>query len=363
MLTWAVYLWPRGPSRPIHSDTLFGALCWAWRVLYGREAVERFLSGASEEPPFVVSSAFPAIRNSNGVVRAYPMPIATGRMRAEAAALQEAGATPRELRERLTAEEALRKLRRLPYISESALQAVAAGTDIGDLWSRDEASHRLAEVTRLGMLLSRGELDSLPVRARGCSLCRDVDIPRNHANRLAGATVEGLLFSVPARFYAPGVGLWFALRATDLEPFRPLLRYLADTGIGGKRSVRLGQFDIPLSEIHEVALPGGDPPARFMALSLYAPEADEIVAEDRGSAYRLVPWHPRHESRGAPPGLPVFKGRLLVMEEGSVLVPRVVGREFYGRCHRVPLEIGTARGFQPWHCAATIPLFLAAEKA
>ena len=39
MRTWAVYLWPRGPSRPIYSDTLFGALCWAWRAIHGPEAL------------------------------------------------------------------------------------------------------------------------------------------------------------------------------------------------------------------------------------------------------------------------------------------------------------------------------------
>src|SRR5829696_2567571 len=43
----------------VPSDTLFSALCHAYLELYGREALEGLLARFDEEPPFLISSAFP----------------------------------------------------------------------------------------------------------------------------------------------------------------------------------------------------------------------------------------------------------------------------------------------------------------
>ncbi len=46
----------------LHSDTLFGAICWAWRLLYGEEDLLELLDlYCQARPPFLISSTFPFI--------------------------------------------------------------------------------------------------------------------------------------------------------------------------------------------------------------------------------------------------------------------------------------------------------------
>lgn len=361
MRTWAVYLWPRGRSRPVHSDTLFGALCWAWRALHGRRALEQLLEGAADRPPFVVSSAFPTLRGRQGVIRTYPLPC-LGVPHPGAFTGPSAAAERRDrIRKEMEASQGIRDLARSSHCSEAILGKITSGETVAQLW-REQGAGTPGGVTGLSdILLTRSELEALPSQLRVGPLWTDRDIPRNHTNRVAGATVEGLLFSVTARSYAENAGLWFAYRAEELDPLLPLLRYLADTGIGGKRSVGLGHFSIPLDEIHETGIPGSESGHRFASLSRYVPESGEVDFENPQSSYRLLAWHPKHEARGAPPRQRIFKGRFWVMEEGSILVPREPGREFYGRCHPLGPATDHPGGFPVWHNGTTIPVFLPAE--
>lgn len=361
MRTWAIYLWPRGPSRPIYSDTLFGALCWAWRAVRGPDAVTQLLARAVEAPPFVTSSAFPVLRTSRGVIRTYPTPLI---VRSETIFREDparASDNRRRVRDEDRDRQAIREIERVPYVSEQILASVTAGERLEALRELFSAQTDWERIIGSGVLFRPEELDPMPMALRGQPLFRESDILRNQTDRVRGAAAEGMLFTVPARFYAEGLGLWFALRADALDPFIPCLRYLADTGIGGMRSVGLGQFGIPLEDIHELGLPAAREPSRFMVLSRYAPEPGEILPEDPRGSYRLVPWFPKHEARGAAPGMAVFKGRLLVMREGSVLVPQDPGREFYGRCIAVAGPQKGPDSYPVYHNGATIPVFLPVE--
>ncbi len=42
-----------------HSDTIFGAICWGIRTLYGESRLLEILNGFKSKPPFLLSSAFP----------------------------------------------------------------------------------------------------------------------------------------------------------------------------------------------------------------------------------------------------------------------------------------------------------------
>lgn len=48
-------------ASPLHADTFFGAICWAWADLHGRESLEAMLARfARGEPDFVLSDGLPA---------------------------------------------------------------------------------------------------------------------------------------------------------------------------------------------------------------------------------------------------------------------------------------------------------------
>jgi CRISPR-associated RAMP protein, Csm4 family len=51
------------PASILRSFTLFGAICWSYRLLYGKEALEDFLANFVKSPKFLISSAFPYIND------------------------------------------------------------------------------------------------------------------------------------------------------------------------------------------------------------------------------------------------------------------------------------------------------------
>lgn len=77
-----IYLTPRGAFRaPPRSDTLFGLLAHAVRVVYGRASVERFLAPVFESPaqaPLTLTSAFPWIETERGKLHFFPAPLSGG---------------------------------------------------------------------------------------------------------------------------------------------------------------------------------------------------------------------------------------------------------------------------------------------
>jgi CRISPR-associated protein Csm4 len=55
-----VYL---SPTSIIRSFTLFGAICWNYKLIYGKEKLEDLLNEFIHNPPFFISSAFPYIKD------------------------------------------------------------------------------------------------------------------------------------------------------------------------------------------------------------------------------------------------------------------------------------------------------------
>lgn len=74
MKTFAVYLWPRSSlASELGSDMLFGAVCWAFRVM--EQADLSKLPGPEGPSRFAFSSTFPVYKVGDDVVRFYPRPI------------------------------------------------------------------------------------------------------------------------------------------------------------------------------------------------------------------------------------------------------------------------------------------------
>ncbi|MBL8149871.1 MAG: hypothetical protein JNN15_08080, partial [Blastocatellia bacterium] len=78
-----VYLLPKSPftkSAP-RSDTLFGAICWAIRLLYGQQKlvdiIEKFDAAIeSARPlPFLLTSCFPYFQDKQGKIHFLPKPL------------------------------------------------------------------------------------------------------------------------------------------------------------------------------------------------------------------------------------------------------------------------------------------------
>jgi CRISPR-associated protein Csm4 len=342
MRTYAVYLWPRGAlASEIGSDTLFGAVCWAIRLL-GLADVGELLAGFSP-PRFAFSSPFPVYRSGGERVRFYarptwldPTPADLDRVAADES-LARPGANPKEVKLRLV--DSAKIVAGASFVSEELFGQITSGaTDARTLMERILArSAQDGKVERAdSALITRTERLRVEARQPLKNLMRRTAVLHNQIDRVAGATAEGLLFYTNELHFAEGAGLWCLVRASDADAeglIRPALRYLADTGLGADRTSGKGHFAIEMTDAP--ALPDAGASANgWLTLSRYLPEAGEWSPSEGPLAYRLTNLWAKRDQRYPPAGIsrtsPVYKRRLRVFEPGSTfpLGPR---KEIYGR--------------------------------
>lgn len=368
METYAIYLKPKGSlASQIHSDTLFGAFCWAIRHLYGKDRLESLLGAFAKDPQFILSSAFPCLFHSGEKVRFYPKPLLPDLTSEQVERL--ASVSPAEARRNLLDNkravvgvvEKAKPLKDMAYVSERLFSEIVKGQmDTEGLFKRlvkrGVAEH---DIERIGnALITTGERKKIDPNAEWDAFWGEADVQRNEIDRVAGSPVEGRLFFTRETVFARGVaGLWFVLRAPDLGFVKPLLRYLEDTGIGGERTVGKGHFTIPLEEIKEIALPQADKEANaFVTLSRYIPANGEAAFTQVPLSYRLSTIRPKHEAMLPGVGHHTFKAMLRILEPGSIVPLQEPRKEYYGRI--VPVGMSAERGgWQVYHNGMTIPVF------
>lgn len=112
------------------------------------------------------------------------------------------------------------------------------------------------------------------------------------------------------------------------KPFTQVLRLLGDEGLGLDRTSGKGLFEI--ENASDGTLPGPPAAQRFLTLSLYAPEAEEI---DHGllqhSGYELV------QRSGYVSGLSYRRQSLTMFAEGSVFNGAPFAKPQYGATREV----------------------------
>lgn len=242
----AIYLESRGAYRnELHSDTLFGLICWAIREVFSEarlvELLEAFAAG---QPPFLISSAFPRAQDGKPFL---PRP-----------QLQ----PPQPVGEQEEAQR-LKRYKRLRYIpAEHFNQFVQGGYSERSYYASGDWREVEDEVE-----------DLVPQRT---------DRLRSTIDRLSGTTDgEGTLFA--GTEYRAGSGLYFLLDGAEAELVENALRFLEDFGWGGGNSVGYGHFAATVGES-----PLGEPvaaPDRFVTLSLYHPRPEELTHFRTGEAW------------------------------------------------------------------------------
>ena len=287
----AIYLQSRGAYRnELHSDTLFGLICWAIRQVFSEERLVELLKAfADGQPPFLLSSAFPCVKNDSGWKPFLPRPLLP----------------PPEPVAELSREEAqrLKQYKRIRYIPADHFNKFLQG-DYSD------GSYYKSDVWQAVKVPMPQHTDRL----------------HSTIDRLSGTTDgEGTLFSEPE--YRTDA-LYFLLDGEEAELVENALRFLEDFGWGGGNSVGYGLFAAT-----EGKSPLGDPvpdPDRFVILSLYYPQTDELTHFKTGEA-----WYELVVRKGKVGGhfLQVddfWKRSALMFAPGSTF-PAVAEKQAYGR--------------------------------
>jgi CRISPR-associated protein Csm4 len=363
MDTYAIYLKPKGSFvSPIHSDTLFGAICWAIRVIYGAGPLEEILAAFNGHPKFVPSSAFPYLRRGDQLVRFFPKPqlpeLRSGVVEDLAKAKSKTDDTSSLAFKQavLTIVEKLKDLKNASYVSESLFQEIILGqTDMKSLYHRLKGRGSVTQdIEKLGsVLITMGGREPIDPDGELRTVLREADVQRNQIDRVAGSTVEGLLFFDKQTFLRRDVtGMWFILRTDELDLLKPALRYLEDTGIGGERAVGKGHFEIPLGEIEQISLPEADTPNSYVSLSRYLPRDAECDFTGSPLSYTVVNFRGKHESRFPVPDQPIYKDLVRVLAEGSIF-PLRERKAFYGKIERV----GNLADRIVWQNGVALPVF------
>lgn len=283
-----VYLKPRASYRPaMRSDTLWGALCWGVRLLYGEEYLVKFIEGYGQEGPEVaplfITSAFPFIdKGPYNRILFFPPPLLGLKPYEEIPAglsFQEARV---ELRER-------KEVEKFEWLNQRAFEYF-----YGDNFE----------------LPPDTEHPSLTVRP----------MTHNTIDRLTGSTLtanrRGQLFHTEERYVhekkrRKEAGLYFLAKG-NTGLLEEALRLLEHLGIGGDRSTGKGRFDI---EMQDIELKEPSQPNGMMALSLYHPTQAELEAYEKEPENSKLQYKTlvRQGWRAARPKKPV-----LYFEEGSV---------------------------------------------
>jgi CRISPR-associated protein Csm4 len=360
--TYAVYLRPRGALySEVHSGTLFGAICWAIRTL-GLADLPALLEGFNADPPFVVSSAFLCLWSGEARVRFYPKPcipeLTSEQVRQLAKETRGSNEGEKDAKWRVV--ERAKRLQKAGYVSEALFEELVTGrTHTADLWRRwKDTGLRARDVEYAeGVLLTTGERQALEREGRLWTFAKEQDVQRNQIDRVAGATGEGLLFFERQTFLRPGqAGLWFLLRTRDRGMMEAAFRYLADTGIGGRRSSGKRQFEIKVDKPY--SLPEADDADAFVVLSLYLPKDGEWDRAGEPLSYELVNLRGKHESR-FPARLAegektqrVYKELVRPFAPGSIF-PLGKRQPWYGQA----VSVGQIGEREVWQNGLALPVF------
>ncbi|MDZ7315995.1 MAG: type III-A CRISPR-associated RAMP protein Csm4 [candidate division KSB1 bacterium] len=336
---YAVTLRPRCAfASPIRSDTLFGAMIWGARWIHKPPDFEQLLKRLPDSPPVAVSSAFPCSFAGRETLRFFPMPILPPLQTPD---IQKFTAELQKKKPKLTPKQALiqivelnKKLNRLAFVSHSLFTEIITGrlTRPSIFASLLYAEETEKDLQLCGNILM-GKNEAATFKAPEI---REVMAQGNAVDRVGLATAEGQLFMRTGVSFAEHTGLWFLFYAEDAAFWRPVLRWLEDTGLGGDRSVGKGQF--AFSEPEPFELPAVERADAVVMLSRYLPAHDEIDWSAKPIFYHLVGHRGKVENRFSASQHPYRERGVRLFAEGSVFPLPQSQKPFYGRLIQVDVQ-------------------------
>lgn len=261
----------QGPlGTPLHSGTLFGHLCWAWRELKGEVSLTGWLDELPGKP-FLISDGFPAGWLPRPLLEPGP-----------------ADPLPEDPGKRREFLEVMKARKRARWI-------------------------RVEDFLRVRSSLSAHALAGLPANAPGLS---EVSVPHNRIDRRTGQTLEeGGLFYLGERWPTEDCRLFDVYAGTNLDArcLHELFEHVGQTGYGRDATWGRGRFCVSaIEDPSELFAFGG---TRRMSLSHGSLTGNMLEAR-----YRVEPHLGRLGNLLARSEKP-FKYPLLLLQPGATFRP------------------------------------------
>lgn len=283
---------------PLHSDTLFGHICWALRYLKGENELLKFLKTFNENnASLILSSGFPK--------DFLPMPVLRPLSIAEENELWQEYKKGSQTRLEFTGE--LKLFKKLSYIEITAMEMLKNNLSCYYLYTK----HLHGEI-----LLENKDIFKL----------EQMEVWHNSKNRLTDRVVEGKLFAKEDTFYKEGMELCVYIEDTyfGANGLNEIFDFIARSGYGADKSVGRGAFNYKLIEGWD--LPESDNPNGFMTISHYHPKHGDFQDGfyDTSTKFGKIGGHWAAGIDGGPYKMPV-----LMLNPGSVFVTSNQ-KSFYG---------------------------------
>jgi len=302
MKEYIVRLVPRSVCETtLHSDTLFGAICWGIRTLFGVEKLCSILEEFNTMPPFILSSAFPwrLVKSEHKYYLPKPVlkPITSdefGRLAEEKMEVQTEAYHSDKVRliEIANRYKTFKKLKMIPL---AAFRKV------------------LKQPSELEFFV-----DYLDGILKDSTFAESGISQKNSLDRLTHSTAgAGNVFYTNEVSFRGNCGLYFLLKTRNIDEYLvPVLRFLEDSGIGANARTGKNWFEV---EIEQKSLFEVFPSGSFVTLSRYI--AHESV-DEKFSRYQIVSVRSKIESRFEFAGEDIWKDRVTYFAAGSVIRPK-----------------------------------------
>jgi len=249
-----------------HSDSLFSALVLTMATITDDANVDEMLEEFRlDEPPFLITSAFPYAGN----VRFFPLPLNV--------AIDDFHSKGEKIPD-------TKAIKRISFVSEEIFRKILADKTLLIEFLTEK------NILKGGLLVSGDEKQHLPTNIQNGTMRIFDDHEKRPRVTIGREDNTSNLFFTGAVQYAPGCGMWFGIRwqkdKTSWKDNLPtLFSVLEDEGIGGERSSGFGQ--VKIKPWQNILLP--DAAGRhWMTLSRYLPKFEEVSAlYDENAGYSL----------------------------------------------------------------------------
>jgi len=294
----------------LHADTIFGAICWGIRTLFGETTLHKELlsqfNDSPESPPFLISSAFPC-RPDRGEYY-----------------------FPKPLLKPLTSEQLYTLAQKYSTYDRPYHSSKKTLMDIGVKYKEFrkirwiQYYNILKKQTKMisEFSLFIDYLDNIAAEPR---YSVTEAIQKNSLDRLSNSTGgSGNTFYNEESACKETWSLYFLIKTDNLSKFiLNSLKFLEDSGIGRNSKTGKNWFFINVKESPFSATNDG---THFITLSRYI--KNESLQLDK-SFYSLIPVRSKVESREEFAGENVWKNRVMYFQAGSVLYPETK-KDCYG---------------------------------
>lgn len=303
MKDYIIHLAPRSSYEiQLHSDTLFGAICWGIRMLFGEDRLVQVLDEYKTSPPFLVSSAFPCRFDGKDYSYFLPKPVLKPLNINDLAKFSEKAQGIKETYHskkfhRIEIANKYKKFKKIKFIGISNFKKSLKQPDEAVLF-KDYLEGYLSET----------------------HYCKAESTQKNSLDRLTHSTTgAGNTFYMPEIAYREKYGLYFLLKTKNINDYiKPVLHFLEDSGVGPNARTGKNWFKVKIAE--KTLFDGNNSLSgdSFITLSRYI-KSEPINTE--ASFYQLASVRSKVESRLEFSGEDVWKHRVSYFTAGSVIKP------------------------------------------